>query len=108
MDKNNSHKTMVQKEERRMRTIHTKQWYKKKRGMNKNNSHKTMVQKEERIVTTCAYKIFVVMGYRTGVTGRAGTAYLSKHLHSPRYFDWSSYCSVKFDVFSVCEVTPVL
>ena len=55
MDKNNSHKTMVQKEERRIRTIHTKQWYKKKRGMDKNNSHKTMnnshktmVQKEER------------------------------------------------------------
>jgi hypothetical protein len=48
MDKNNSHKTMVQKKERRIRTIHTKQWYKKKRGMDKNNSHKTMVQKEER------------------------------------------------------------
>ena len=48
MDKNNSHKTMVQKEERRIRTIHTKQWYKKKRGMDKNNSHKTMVQEEER------------------------------------------------------------
>jgi hypothetical protein len=31
-----------------IRTIHTKQWYKKKRGMDKNNSHKTMVQKEER------------------------------------------------------------
>jgi hypothetical protein len=30
MDKNNSHKTMVQKEERRIRTIHTKQWYKKR------------------------------------------------------------------------------
>jgi hypothetical protein len=41
--KNNSHKTMVKKEERRIRTIHTKQWYKKKRGMDKNNSHKTMV-----------------------------------------------------------------
>jgi hypothetical protein len=39
---------MVEKEERRIRTIHTKQWYKKKRGMDKNNSHKTMVQKEER------------------------------------------------------------
>jgi hypothetical protein len=31
-----------------IRTIHTKQWYTKKRGMDKNNSHKTMVQKEER------------------------------------------------------------
>ena len=70
MDKYNSHKTMIQKEERGIRTIHTKndtmirtitkrreawirtihtkQWYKKKRGMDKNNSHKTMVQKEER------------------------------------------------------------
>jgi hypothetical protein len=39
---------MVQKEERRIRTIHTKQWYKKKRGVDKNNSHKKKVQKEER------------------------------------------------------------
>jgi hypothetical protein len=31
-----------------IRTIHTKQWYKKKRGRDKNNSHKTMEQKEER------------------------------------------------------------
>jgi hypothetical protein len=31
-----------------IRTIHTKQWYKKKRGVDKHISHKTMEQKKER------------------------------------------------------------
>jgi hypothetical protein len=35
---------VAQKKETRIRTIPTKQWYKKKRGMDKNNSHKIMVQ----------------------------------------------------------------
>ena len=47
MDKNNSHKTMVQKEERHGYVQFTQNNDTKRREGDKNN-HKTMTQKEER------------------------------------------------------------